>query len=153
MDKHFKDFKSERGNIFVNKYYQVTNVNPLTGSISGDEKVLDNIFCFGDACLTKLNEPKNIPAVVGGALITSNNLIKSVEGKLEEFKEMPEHNFFISGVYFDDKLGGTAMGDQVTMNENQYKDKEGYEPPFFTFLKNNPDGQKNYNGYIQMFMQ
>lgn len=151
MDKNFKDFKNESGKIFVNKYYQISNVDPLSGSNSGNEKVYENIFAFGDCCLTSLNEPKNVPATIFAALIVSNNLLKSLENSKSEFKTVPEQNFFLSGVYFDDTAGTFVMGDKVNANPNLFADKAGYEIPYFTVLRNDKDGQKNYDEYLANF--
>lgn len=151
MDKNYSSFKGDRGHIFINEYYQVTNVDPLTGRTKGSKQVLDNVFAFGDCSLSKLNEPKNVPAAVTGALMVANNLIKSIDGDTKDFKTVPEQNFFISGVYFDDTAGAFVMGPDTNLNPNLYEDKKGYEHPYFTFLRDEPEGQKNYDGYIAMF--
>lgn len=151
LDKSFSDFKNERGQIFINEYYQITNENPLTGAVKDSRKVYDNIFAFGDCSLSKLNEPKNIPACVSASIIVANNLVKSLEDKESEFKKVPEQNFFLSGVYFDDTAGAFVMGGDTNLNPNLYNDKKGYEHPYFTFLKDEPEGQKNYDGYLKMF--
>lgn len=151
LDRNFSSFKNRNGQIFINEYYQITNVDPLTGSSRGSKEVLENVFAFGDCSISKLNEPKNVPAAVGGALVVSNNLINSLNKKKSDFKTVPEQNFFISAVYFDDTAGAMVMGPDTNLVPTLRNDKKGYMPPFFTFLKNEEDGQKNYDGYIKMF--
>ncbi|CAI2371185.1 unnamed protein product [Moneuplotes crassus] len=151
MDKHYSDFKGDRGHIFVNEFHQVTNVNPLTGKSSGSTEVLDNVFAFGDCSLSKLNETKNVPAATVGALTVANNLIQSIDGDKKDFRTIPEHNFFISGVYFDDTAGVIVMGPDTIMNPKLYEEKKGYFPPYISFLRNEADSQKKYNDYITMF--
>lgn len=152
MDASYKDYKDDRGRIFVNKYFQVTNVNPLTGSAIGEEQTLENIFCFGDTCLTKMDEPKNIPAIFECSFIVANNLIKSKEGKESEFQEMPKMPLFISGVYFDDTNGAITVGSNVKHNPNMYKDKGEFSPAYLTFMKNDKDGPKNWERYVNSIL-
>jgi hypothetical protein len=74
------DCVNARGRIFVNDYLQITNINPLTKTLTttsaavslteeldGDheplvreEKRFKNIFCFGDICQTSINEEKTV---------------------------------------------------------------------------------------------
>lgn len=148
MDASYKNFKDEKGRIFVNKYFQVTNVNPLTGKSSGSEQTLENIFCFGDACLTKMDEPKNIPSIFECSYIVANNLIQSKDGNNSGFQEMPKMPFFLSAVYFDDTNGAITIGSNVMQNPNMFKDKGGFKTPYFSFMTNDKDGSKNWEGYV-----
>jgi hypothetical protein len=46
LDAHFKDFKDKRGRVFVNEYFQITNVNPIEapGDHSPEPKTLKNVY-------------------------------------------------------------------------------------------------------------
>lgn len=49
------------GQVFVNKYGQVTDLHPLIEKNQPTEpNVYQNIFSFGDVCLTPMNEHKSI---------------------------------------------------------------------------------------------
>jgi len=74
-----------------------------------DSKVFDNIFCYGDACLTRMKEAKNIPAIRTTSYIVSHN-IKALAygGKL---KEMPISVDNLAGVYFSKYSGTTILND------------------------------------------
>ena len=92
------------GQIFVNDYLQVTNVNPLkkdghsmkklsneqlavkeVGEVLKDPKVYENIFCLGDACLTSANEEKSVTPLKQCVDICFNNIlnIATTRGKLK----------------------------------------------------------------------
>jgi NADH dehydrogenase FAD-containing subunit len=147
MDANYREFKHEKGRIYVNEYFQVTNKNPLQGK---GTKTLGNVFAFGDVVQTRADEPKNIPSIFQASFVVANNLIKSDEGATEEFQEGPDNYFFLSAVYFDDTNGAITIGSNVNPNPNMFADKGGFEGPYFTLLRNDPDGPKNWAGYVDM---
>lgn len=49
------------GQILVDKRCRVTNIHPIADATSlPDAKIHENVFSFGDVCLTPTNEPKSI---------------------------------------------------------------------------------------------
>ena len=61
MKKNFASCLAPNGQIYVNDLYQISSHNPLENSTAAGIK--ENIYSFGDACLTSLNESKTIPSI------------------------------------------------------------------------------------------
>ena len=60
-NKNFANWKDQRGRIFVNEFFQVTDQNPEIESpeeLKQDSVVYENIFCYGDAWVTRMKEVK-----------------------------------------------------------------------------------------------
>jgi hypothetical protein len=143
LDKNFKDCKDARGRIYVNEYFQVTNVNPCEPP--KDEhiphyKVLKNIFCFGDAALTRMDEIKNIPAVKASAPVVAYNLRQLDQGNTR-LKEMPYGVDMISLVYYDKWKGSMTVNRCAFSSCCALKMKQDMEKPYFGFLKNRSCGK------------
>ena len=102
LDANFKDCKDKRGRIFVNEYFQVTNVNPCEAPEEGkshDERTLSNIFWFGDACLTRMDEVKVVPSISQTVPILANNLKESIKDD-PKFMAMDYAINTMTGVFF-----------------------------------------------------
>jgi apoptosis-inducing factor 2 len=146
LDKHYKDFKDGKGRIFVNKYFQVCNMNPC--ELPKDEhipkaSVLPNIFCYGDACLTRMNEIKNIPVIREMSYIVAHNLTQLSKDR-NTLKEMPYGTDFVSGVYFDKWAGAMVMNRCVMNNWCQFKNKQGFEEVYYNLMNNKCGGKCNF---------
>jgi len=61
MRKNFASCLAPNGQIYVNDLFQISSHNPAENSTS--EGIKDNIFAFGDVCITSLNEEKTVPAI------------------------------------------------------------------------------------------
>ncbi len=72
MKKNFASCLSPNGQIYVNDLFQISSHNPMENSTS--EGIKDNIFAFGDVCLTSLNELKTIPSIK----MLSNSIILNI---------------------------------------------------------------------------
>jgi hypothetical protein len=104
---------SEKGQIYVNDHLQVVNFNPIGSKLNNmnnsiqsfsyieaeDNKLLtpkiyNNMFCFGDACLTHLDEEKSIYPIRECAKIVAYNIKTMVtEGKEQILKIIPLQRF------------------------------------------------------------
>ena len=147
LDKSFKDCKDARGRIFVNEYFQVTNVNPCEPS--RDEhiphlKVLKSIFCFGDAAFTRMDEVKNIPAIKASAPVVAYNL-KQLDKGNTGLKEMPYAVDMMSVVYYDKWKGTMTVNRCVFSACCAFKMKQDMEKPYFGFLKNKSCGKCKFS--------
>jgi len=59
----------------------VTNAHPLSEKKRNQvsEKVFENIFCFGDVCLTSINEVKSIVSIILYIEIVAQNILCSLQ--------------------------------------------------------------------------
>jgi NADH dehydrogenase FAD-containing subunit len=113
MDAKFSNCKDDKGRIFVNEYFQITSQNPLEHRLE-HTKLYDNIFCYGDASLTLMNEPKNVPAIKETSYIVANNLKALAYGG--ELQTMPYAVDVLAGVYFSKYSGVTVFNDFAVPN-------------------------------------
>ena len=98
----FKECTDELGRIFVNKYFQVTNIDPYQSEEDDrqiNEKVFENIFCYGDASTTKMKEVKNVFSIIQTRDIIARNLYIHAYGN-QNMYSMPDAIDFITGVRF-----------------------------------------------------
>ena len=106
LDANFKDFKDKRGRVFVNEYFQITNVNPweAPGSDAPEPKTLKNIFWYGDAALTRMDEVKVVPSISQTVSIVANNLKESLNDS-PKYTEMDYGVSVLASVYFGEDKG------------------------------------------------
>ena len=79
------------GQIYVNKYLQVTNTNPLALQQSELSEVYSNIFCIGDVSLTPADEEKAIlPIHIQTSVLVRNLRILINENHNASLIEMPD---------------------------------------------------------------
>lgn len=80
------------GQIYVNKYLQITNTNPLALQQSDERcKVWNNIFCIGDVSLTPADEEKAIvPIHIQTSLLVRNLRIILMNGNNASLIEIPD---------------------------------------------------------------
>jgi NADH dehydrogenase FAD-containing subunit len=77
------------GQILVNEFCQVTNKHPLTNiGQPAKQTVYNNIFSFGDVCLTPRNEPKCIISMYQYGSIVAGNIVKAASN-LKNLEPMP----------------------------------------------------------------
>jgi hypothetical protein len=138
MDANFSNSKDDRGRIFVNEYFQVTTQNPLKPAVRGAE-VYQNIFCYGDACLSMMDEPKCIPAIKQTQPIVAQN-IKAVAygGKTVS---MPLAINLYAGIYFGYKAGCLVLNDVTVKMKNQLAEKEKIESAYMLYFSNRSGGK------------
>jgi len=149
LNKNFQSFKNERGQIYVNKYYQVTNINPCElekNEHVPNEKILNNIFCYGDAALTRMNEAKNVPAIREGSYVVAHN-IKQLEKESPKLKEMPYAVNMISAVYYDKWSGSLTTNKCSFFNCCIFNNKKAFEGFYFCLMKNKACGKCNWSNY------
>lgn len=77
------------------------------------ESVYPNIFWFGDACLTRMNETKNFNSIRQLAPIIAHNL-RAVDQMSTQLKEVPYAIDDIQNVYFSNWSGAVIIN-QFTM--------------------------------------
>ena len=68
----FREFKGPRGHVYVNEHFQMCNQDPnkpADREQAANYKVYPNIFAYGDSCVTRMMEPKNIPSIKDTALL------------------------------------------------------------------------------------
>lgn len=63
----------------MNDLYQISSVNPEDNPTAVGVK--ENIFAFGDVCLTSLNEPKSFPAIKSLSDYITKNIIQLSVGQ------------------------------------------------------------------------
>ena len=115
LDAHFKDCKDKRGRIFVNECYQVTNVNPCEYIEEGkapEPRTLSNIFCYGDAAITRMDEIKVVPSISITVPIIANNLIESTKEN-PKFKQMDYGITQLSRIFFGMDQGILIANDRT----------------------------------------
>ena len=77
------------GQILVNKLGQVTNAHPLIEKNQPDDPtVFQNIFSFGDVCLTPMNEQKSINSMRQYVTQVSNNIFMRAIG-WRDYQDLP----------------------------------------------------------------
>lgn len=79
MKTHFASSLAPNGQIYVNDLMQISSVNPRVDPTAQGMK--DNIFAFGDVCLTSLNEEKNIVALKALAEYVFKNICQLASGQ------------------------------------------------------------------------
>ena len=145
----YNDCKDQRGRIYVNQLYQVTNQNPLlppSKQINKDVKVYDNIFAHGDACLTSMNEPKNIVAIQESSAIIGYNLKQTLKAN-PKFKEIGIVLDDMAGLYLAGDFGVVIVNDFVAGQKNILKMKYDTQNFIMDYLAGKPKGEKNYNSF------
>jgi hypothetical protein len=113
MDANFRNCKDEKQRIFVNEYFQVTSQNPLE-SRSKESKLYTNIFCYGDAALTQMNEVKNVPSIRETSYTVVHNLKALAYGG--EMQAMSYTTDLLAGVYFSKYSGVIVFNDFALPN-------------------------------------
>lgn len=107
-NQNFKEWKSEDGQIFVNEYFQVTNRHPWEAMPPSlhlrREVTYENIFCYGDAWLTRMNEVKNISVIEQMCPIVANNILAKLN-QTEDMLEMPYAVDKIQNIHFGSWYG------------------------------------------------
>lgn len=79
MKKNFAACLAPNGQIYVNDLFQISSHNPMENSIS--EGIKDNIFAFGDVCITSLNEEKTVPAIKMLSDCITLNILQASRGQ------------------------------------------------------------------------
>ena len=158
LDAHFKDCKDKRGRIFVNEHYQVTNVNPCELPEEGkapEPRTLSNIFCYGDAALTRMNEIKVVPSITFTVPILANNLIES--GKENpKFMSMDYGITQLSRIFFGFDQGVLVANDKAKIVPDVLQTKIDVQDAYLSFFKNKPDGAQKVQQYakkVQKFLK
>jgi hypothetical protein len=145
MDANFSHCKDERGRIFVNEYFQVTSQNPLKPKARGAE-LYQNVFCYGDASLSMMDEPKCIPAIKQmNPILVSNIKAAAYGGKLTS---MPFAINLYAGIYCGYKGGVNVLNGLVINNKNTLKAKTDIEKTFLEYyggLASGKSKMRNYN--------
>lgn len=147
-NQEFKDCKDKRGRIYVNEYFQVTNQDPTVESsdqVMDDPKVYDNIFCYGDACVTKMQEVKNVPAIRSTSYTIAHNLKASAYGG--DLRSMPYAVDNLAGVYFSRFDGVVVFNDCAIPNPLTLTAKDFIEGTFMNYYKNRRCSRARYNFY------
>lgn len=137
MDKSYSNWKDRRGRIYVNEYFQITNQNP---EVNSSDEVLENpivhrnILCYGDAWVTRMREPKNIPVIRTTSYIVAHNLKALAYGG--ELRSMPYMVDNLAGVYFANYSGVTIINDFAISNWLTLTAKNFIEGSFMRKYKN-----------------
>ena len=69
------------GQIQVDSEGRVTNIHPIAPNPDAAKKVYDNIFSFGDVCITRANELKTIVSMYQYKHVYCHNIIKTLQGQ------------------------------------------------------------------------
>ena len=145
----FSDWKDARGRIFVNDHLQVTNLNPLVKPDPQiNKKVYKNIFCHGDACVTKMNEAKNVPALMYTAEILAYNL-KQTYKAMPRFKSVDVMCDNASSVYLSGNDGVLVLNGFTKIDQNILNMKKQVQEAFVKYIKDERNGRKGFIDYIK----
>jgi len=148
MDSNFKECTDDRGRIFVNEHFQVTSQDP-NKSPDLNSVVHENIFWYGDAASTPMQEAKNIPAIRQTCSIVSYNL-KAVNSGTK-LKSMPVVLNMLAGVYFSKWKGVSIFNDFALPSCLTLKVKESIESKYMAKYKNKCCGKCKYGMYSCQF--
>ncbi|CAI2368381.1 unnamed protein product [Moneuplotes crassus] len=133
MNFNFKDCVDQRRRIFVNQYFQVTNQDPTQQEIV-HPKTYDNIFCYGDACLSCMQEVKNVPAIRETSYTVKKNLLAiAYGGKLTKMSYAVDQ---VAAVYYSKWRGSLVLNDLAIPNCATLLAKKSIEKTFMSKFKN-----------------
>lgn len=145
----FADWVDDQGRIFVNNHFQVTNIHPCNKEWNKDirvEKIFENIFWYGSAWLTRMDEIKNVAATRQLAKIVATN-IERKERKEILLEHMPFAVDTIAGVYFSNWSGAFMLNDYTTSSCCVRSQKEKLQNNYMSFLKQTYFGRLNNKAY------
>lgn len=150
LDANFKDFKDKRGRVLVNEFFQVTNVNPCEAPASGapEARTLKNVFCYGDAALTRMDEVKVVPSISQTVSIVANNLKESLN-ESPNFTEMDYGVSVLASVYFGEDKGVSVANSFAEVKDDILGSKAWVQGAYFAFLTNQPDGGEKVGQVVQ----
>ncbi|CAI2367572.1 unnamed protein product [Moneuplotes crassus] len=133
MTKNFENCVDQRGRIFVNQYFQVTSQDP-TKSASADHQTYDNIFCYGDACFSPMQEIKNVPSIRETSYTVKKNLkAVSYGGKLSKMTYAIDN---LSAVYYNKWRGSIVLNNLGLPNCLTLKSKKFIEETYMGKFRN-----------------
>jgi len=133
MDANFKECTDNRGRIFVNKHFQVTSQDP-NKSADLNSIVHENIFCYGDAASTPMQEAKNVPAIRETCSILSYNLKALTSG--HKLKSMSHAVDVLAGVYYSKWKGLIIFNDYALSSCMTVTNKKFIESTYMRNYKN-----------------
>ena len=82
LSEDMKDcIDKKSGQILVDKRCRVTNVHPIASAAPPEPRIYQNIFSFGDVCLTPANEPKSIVSLTQMTNVVGQNISEQATGK------------------------------------------------------------------------
>lgn len=101
-------------------------------------KVFNNIFAFGDVCVTPANEHKTIVSIHQYKKIVANNVVKQVKGiqDASEYQQIPQTFTEITNIPLGTKMGLLIINDQILMNAGAVKSKYDIEAEYMKVLRN-----------------
>lgn len=93
------------GQILVDSRCRVTNIHPIATTAAPEQpKVHQNIFSFGDVCLTPRNEPKSIVSLTQMVNAVGQNISEQASGG-QGIHDIPAHIMTIGMIPLGSKRG------------------------------------------------
>ena len=133
----------------MNDHLQVTNQNPLVKpDPKNNKKVYKNIFCHGDACVSKMNEGKNIPALMYTAEILAYNLKETYKAN-PRFKSLDMACDNAASLYFAGNDGVLVINEFTKIDPNILDKKKQIQETFIKYFKDERNGRKGFIDYIK----
>ena len=139
-NEQFSDCRDVLGRIYVNEFFQVTNVDP-TQEVGDDrpvgEKVYPNIFCYGDASVTKMREVKNVLSIIQTCELVAKNIIALDDESNTSLTKMPTALDFIAGIHHGMISGFVVLNDFSIWNPITKYNKNSLMKEYMGWLNQN----------------
>jgi hypothetical protein len=110
MKDNFSRCIAQNGQIYVNNLMQVIDSDPKTNPLAAPIK--QNMFSFGDCCLTSRGEEKNIPSMRGFAPALAQNIKDLAAGK-KPTTEIPNQLPISAWISLGPEFCVQSIGDEV----------------------------------------
>lgn len=101
-------------------------------------KIYENIFAFGDVCITPANEPKTIVSLYQYKKEVATNIVNQLKGvkNASKFRQIPEIFTEISNIPLGSKMGLLVINDRISFNAGNAKKKIDIETEYMKVLRN-----------------
>lgn len=151
LKKTYPQCVAKNGEIYVNDLFQISGVDPRIDPVA--KGVRENIFAFGDVCLTSLNEVKTAFVIVFLTEYLSKNLQQLAVGQ-QPSHQLPSRLPFMSMISLGPQYGIMVMNGLVADGATMAKGKFDLTEAYAGLARGDPATiekmKKQFNGVTKM---